>query len=347
MDFLATKTNPRAVKRALNALPSTLDENYEEAMKRIKQSPTEQTALRVLTWIVYAVRPLQLDEVLHAVAVDELESDDESIPDECLTSSSIIVNACAGMIRIDKASNVVVLVHKTTQEYFNRNGSNHFPLAHQDITLSCLQYLSLHVFSSGYCPSDELFKRRLKEHALLNYAVQSLGDHISQGFDCSHKDLILKVFLDERTISSASQVLFVNTKWQTFSWSQIFPKQFQGVHLAAYFGLTDVLKLLLATGKVDVDSKDTYGRTPLSWAAGCGHEAVVTLLLATGKVDVDSKDTYGQTPLSWAAERGHEAVVTLLLATGKVDVDSKDTDGRTPLSWAAANEHEVVVKLLR
>ncbi|KAF2192361.1 ankyrin, partial [Zopfia rhizophila CBS 207.26] len=65
-------------------------------------------------------------------------------------------------------------------------------------------------------------------------------------------------------------------------------------------------------GKVDVDSKDEAGRTPLSWAAENGREAVVKLLLETGKVDVDSKDNYGRTPLSWAAERGHEAVVKLL-----------------------------------
>ncbi|KAF2681845.1 hypothetical protein K458DRAFT_237333, partial [Lentithecium fluviatile CBS 122367] len=73
----------------------------------------------------------------------------------------------------------------------------------------------------------------------------------------------------------------------------------------------------------------------LSWAARGRYEAVAKLLLATGKVDVGSKDVYGrQTPLSWAAERGHEAVVKLLLATGKVDVDSKYKGGRTPLSWA-------------
>jgi ankyrin repeat protein len=73
-----------------------------------------------------------------------------------------------------------------------------------------------------------------------------------------------------------------------------------------------VVQLLLETGKVDVDFKDSYARTPLSWAAGKGHEAVVKLLLETGKVDVDLKDCFTQTPLSWAAKNGHEAVVKLL-----------------------------------
>ena len=321
----------------MNALPSTLDKNYEEAMKRIERSPTKPLAFKVLTWIVYAVRPLQLKEVLHAVAVDELEPEDESVTKDCLTPPSKIVNSCAGMIRIDKESDVVSLVHKTTQEYFEKNGINHFPHAHRNIATDCLRYLSLHVFSRGHCRSDELFKRRLKKNALLEYAVRSLGDHVSQGFDSGLKDLVLKVFLDERTTSSASQVLFVD---------QRFRERFQGVHFAAYFGLTDIVKLLIETGKADIDSKDSGGLTPLSWAAGRGHDAVIKLLLETGKADMESKDSYSRKPLSWAAENGHEAVVKLLLKTSKADIDLKDCGGRTPLLWAARRGHEAVVKLL-
>jgi ankyrin repeat protein len=112
-----------------------------------------------------------------------------------------------------------------------------------------------------------------------------------------------------------------------------------------------VVKLLLGTGKVDLEARHTqYGQTPLSLACQNGHEAVVKLLLGTGKVDLNAKDTqYGQTPLYLACQNGHEAVVKLLLGTGKVDVDAdaKDTrDGRTPLSWACQNGHEAVVKLL-
>ena len=115
---------------------------------------------------------------------------------------------------------------------------------------------------------------------------------------------------------------------------------------AAMNGHEDVVKLLLETGKVDVDSKDYGHHTPLSLAARNGHEAVVKLLLEAGKVDVNSEDSGRQTPLSWAARNGHEAVVKLLLKTGKVDINSKDYSRQTPLSWAARNGHEAVVKLL-
>jgi ankyrin repeat protein/nucleoside phosphorylase len=107
-----------------------------------------------------------------------------------------------------------------------------------------------------------------------------------------------------------------------------------------------LVKVLLATRKVDINSRTKDGRTPLSWAAASGHEAVVKLLLATDRADPDSKDSDGSTPLSRAAANGHEVVVKLLLATDKVDQDSKNSDGRTPLWWAAVNGHEVVVKLL-
>ena len=75
------------------------------------------------------------------------------------------------------------------------------------------------------------------------------------------------------------------------------PRRITGLHLTAHFGVESILKLLLQTGKVEADSKDEYGRTPLSWAARSGHEAVVKLLLEIGKVEADSKDKDSQTLL--------------------------------------------------
>ncbi|RYP51482.1 hypothetical protein DL768_003166 [Monosporascus sp. mg162] len=131
---------------------------------------------------------------------------------------------------------------------------------------------------------------------------------------------------------------------------------------AAWNGHVKVIKLLLRSGKANVNREDDIGATPLYYAICGDHQEVVDLLegtgvdsaairsrvllsavknartsvveqlLETGKVNLNAKDKYGLTPLSWAAEKGHEAVVKRLLATGKADIDSKDNDGRTPLS---------------
>lgn len=69
------------------------------------------------------------------------------------------------------------------------------------------------------------------------------------------------------------------------------------------------MRLLVEKGAV-VDSKDKHGQTPLSLAAGNGHEAVVKLLVKKG-VDMESKGTEGRTPLSVAAKGGREGVVQL------------------------------------
>ncbi|KAI8657047.1 hypothetical protein NCS56_01310400 [Fusarium sp. Ph1] len=120
--------------------------------------------------------------------------------------------------------------------------------------------------------------------------------------------------------------------------------------LAAQNRHAAIVKLLLDTGRVNPDAKDrTYGGTPLWWATKNGYEAIVDLLLGTGKVDPDAKDrVYGQTPLLLAAQKGHAAIVKLLLDTGKVDPDAKEGDyGRTPLSLAELKGRETILKLLR
>ena len=50
-----------------------------------------------------------------------------------------------------------------------------------------------------------------------------------------------------------------------------------------------------------------------------GHEVVVEALLVTSLVEVNARDEYGRTSLSWAMGEGHEGIVRLLLDTGQVN----------------------------
>lgn len=99
---------------------------------------------------------------------------------------------------------------------------------------------------------------------------------------------------------------------------------------AAWEGHSAVAKLLLADG-VEVDAKDTHGRTPLHWAAGAGRLAEAKHLLSNG-AEVDAKSTAGHTPLHWAALNKSMAVAKILLANG-ADPNAKDKDGNTPNDW--------------
>jgi ankyrin repeat protein len=52
-------------------------------------------------------------------------------------------------------------------------------------------------------------------------------------------------------------------------------------YLAAYFGLKEAMVTLLEN-RHNLNSKDSNGQPPLSWAAWSGHAAVVKLLLEKG-----------------------------------------------------------------
>jgi hypothetical protein len=327
---------------------AALDDAYDKAIKQIdEQLPGDRLlARRALSWITYAQRPLTTKELGYAVSI---EPGDKALDSDDIYDIEVVISVCAGLIIVDEESNVIRLVHYTTQEYFERVRLGWNPGAQEQIAVACLTYLSFNTFRSGSCADDKAFKQRLAESAFFDYSAHYWSEHV-RPVQSKTSRLALAFLYDEALVDCTAQgALTPDYKFEGYS--QHFPSRTSGLYLTARYGLLHLTERLLAgkhgDGKVDADSKDEYGQTPLSCAAEGGSEAVVKLLLETGKVDVDSMDEYGQTPLSCAAWGGHEAVVKLLLETGKVDVDSKDTRyGQTPLSRAAERGHEAVVKLL-
>jgi hypothetical protein len=126
MNSLAKKQTPRGVRVALDNLPNELDDTYSEAMLRIQSQDEEdaQFAERVLYWISYAYTPLTVVEIRHALAV---EAGDADIDEEALPDKDTLISVCAGLVTVDQESNIIRLVHYTTQEYFERIRMNRFP----------------------------------------------------------------------------------------------------------------------------------------------------------------------------------------------------------------------------
>jgi len=340
-----SKPTPGDLKIALNNLPrgkQGLDSTYEQAMERIQgqEADFQKLASQVLSWVVHARRPLSSRELQHALGtrIGMSELDDDFLPEP-----EDLVSVCAGLVTIDEESNIVRLVHYTTQEYFERTQKDWFPDAAADATIICVTYLSFSVFKSGFCHTDDEFEERLQSYQFFDYATHNWGHHAREASTLTQA---VVDFLDSKANVEASSQGLLATKrhlWHP-NYSQELPRQITGLHLAAYFGVKEAINALLKKG-IQADSNDNNGRTPLSWAALEGQASVMQQLLETGTVETDSKDSDGRTPLSFAAEGGHEAVVQLLL-TKKVDADSKDSDGRTPLSWAALRGQASVIQQL-
>jgi hypothetical protein len=135
------------------------------------------------------------------------------------------------------------------------------------IALHELYALPLEVFSEGYCSTDELCKRRLRENAMVRYATRNLSNHIYGKTEHSPYDLVLRLSLENRKFQCASQVLFVDKTLRPPGYSQRLPRDFQGMRYAAHLGLKGPISIDEFHFRVDPDSKDSYGQTPLSWAA--------------------------------------------------------------------------------
>ena len=306
-------------------------------MERIEGQVKHRTELakEVLRWITCAKRPLFISELQHALAVEVGEAE---LGKENLPQIEDMVSVCAGLVTVDEGSNIIRLVHYTAQEYFDQAQNRWFPNAEVEVTTICVTYLSFGVFKSGFCQPGSEFEDRLWLNPLYDYAANNWGHH-ARAASAEVTQLIIRFLESEAKVSSSSQAMMAsNYKYNGK------PTQMTGVHLAAYFGLTEATTALLKNSH-DPDSKDSNNRTPLSWAAERGHEAVVKLLLEKG-AELETNDKgYGRTALSWAAENGHEAVVELLLEKS-AKLETKSHDGRTALSWAAEKGHEAVVKLL-
>ena len=385
MDSLKGKTSSKRIKKALEILPkgsNALDLGYDRAMERIEKEAEGFTPLakQLLGWLTYSERLMTVKEVQHALAIEPgtREFDEDNLGD-----IEEVLGFCAGLIIVDEETQIIRLVHYTTQEYFRRNGDRVLACAKQDIAISCLTYLLYENFKDGWAnevgqkefaegnrDEDTLRNReekaneecrksvaaRLQKYPFLEYAARYWATHARLCKQQNVKILMMSFAKDDHRVSSASQVLLVlDGRYSIFldMNGTMSRSRLSAMHIIAYFGYEEMISELLNHG-FEADAEDSTRRTPLWWAASQGHHGVVELLLSQSHVNVNNRGHftilgrlfYTATPLGIAAQAGKDKTVKLLIEREDVDVNLPGPFDRSPLSSAAKEGHSTVVELL-
>jgi ankyrin repeat protein len=345
LESLAKKHTRRSVRATLETLPQKLDDTYSDALERIysHQDPEDtRLAMRILTWITFASRPLSVRELQHGLAVMDLDNSQAPIVDEdSLPQPELLVVVCSGIVAVDKESNIVRLVHYTTQEYFDRVRSEKFPDGQRHMMVSCLRYLQLPNFADGPAPTDEAMAGCLADNALLSYASQYWGHHARGLLESEHQGEILG-FLDNRVAFLVAIQAHRTPNHRYNGWSRMYDSELPPLVHAVSFGLLCTTKSLLDRG-TDVNIHSSSGETALITAATGGHAAIVKLLL-THNADTTAVNSLGQTALVCAATHGHAPISDILLPCLGVDVDQK------AMALRVASQHghiSIVVRILK
>ena len=316
-----------------------LEDAYEATLERIRSQEGERAklAMATLMWICHSERPLQVDELCHAlsVTIGSTHFDSSTIP-----ATETLLTCCQGLVTVDKEASTFRLIHYTLREYLATR-SNLFTHAHSILAEACLTYLN-----SGQAKALRAKPQPdLSSMPFLKYCSRYWGTHANRKL--SDRAILLAMeLLDQYENHVAANALFEQILEPDDLPEVNGLSQFSGLHCASFFGIYDVMTGLLGMDDCDADRGDSAGLTPLAWAAMKGHGSVVKQLLDRQEVNPDKPDNKGKTPLSWAANWGHESVVKRLLDRQDVNPDKLDNKGRTPLSWAAIMGHESVVKQL-
>jgi len=339
IDAILGQTSVEKRKEVLQKVATTrsdLESVYARMLQHIREQEGDRSRLGIeaLMWVSHSERPLRIDELLHALAV---EPESMGLGPKNILQKHEFSEICLGLVEVDRETSILRPINYTLQEYLSKPGI--LPHAQKTLAERCLAYLNCeHARGLRADHFPEVI-----ENPFLEYSSLYWGSHAKIELSDSAKSLAVEHLALYHNHISAT-LLF--NQVQSHDSPPVINHLFSGLHCASYVGIVEVVAALIEMEGCDINRQDCKGFTPLMWAARRGNEAVVRLLLTRDNVNPDLPDNEGRTPLWCASENGNESVVGLLLTRDGVDPDKPDNRDRTPLWCASENGNESVVRLL-
>jgi len=160
---------------------------YAATLSRVQAQPRSRSKLgmQVLMWVSHSERPLRANELCHALGVEEGSSE---LNIRNVPRIETLLACTLGLVKVEKSSSTLRLVHYTLQEYLSHN-PNLFIEPHAMIAEVCLTYpnfLQVRVISPTLCfPPQSL--------AFVEYSSCHWGTHARRETTEGVKALALKL----------------------------------------------------------------------------------------------------------------------------------------------------------
>ena len=315
---------PSSIRKALDEMPTTLDDTYERALQEIPKEK-RQHAHRLFQCLVAAIRPLLVEELAEIFAIkfdgdralDLMEGWRPESPDEA------VLSACSTLIAIVKneGSKIVQFSHFSVKEYLTSDRLRTF-----DVGNICNYHISLdaaHTILARACLAvllqldEKVDRERLGTFRLAFYAARHWVDH------AKFEDVALRVQED--------MVNLFNPR---------------NPFLGAWVWIYDVDQGHVQ-GSIDTLAEhhpSLPNAAALYYASLCGFSELANYICTHGE-DVNAESGHLGTPLNAASYKGHIDVVRVLIDHG-ANVNTTDKDNRTPLNSAYRGKHLEIMRLL-
>jgi len=349
---------PSSICKALNELPTTLDDTYERALQGIPKEK-RQHAHRLFHCLVGAIRPLRAEELAEIFAIDFDSDAISNLMEDWRPENAeeAVLSTCSTLISVieDKGTRIVQFSHFSVKEYLTSDRLRssevgdicqyHVPLdsAHTILARACLATL-LQL-------DENMDRNHLEAFPLALYAAQNWVKHAKYEDVSSRVQDAMELFFNPRKLYLGAWVRLHNVNQHRnlgvkgHLIEHPSPPGKAALYFAALCGFTEVADYLITHSEVDI-AEFRHSGTPLHAASIQGHIGVVYLLLQHN-VNVNAKCTshFDWTPLHAASANGYAKVAQLLLEHG-ASVNALSTSNSTPLKFASENGHFEVVRLL-
>lgn len=256
-------TNLRDLRKALDKFPESLNDYYESAWVRISRQvePLKTIAHHTISWLYFARRQLQIEELRHALAI---RAGDTHLSTDNLTTVIDILETCQGLVILETHGKIVRLMHSTVRDFIKARHEQDFEQAPCYLASTCLSYLCLDVFQTRYdyvseldannraqpgenIASVKIMSNLLIRYPFFNYAAENWAYHARGYAEVQCLERILDLFTLKHPLENAHMVhpqVFHPSKRQyvDHSWNLLHP-----LRVAVSYGLEHTAITLINT----------------------------------------------------------------------------------------------------